>query len=123
MKKAKRLIEFARELRRNATEVEQILWFNLRAKRFEGLKFRRQQTIGPYIVDFACFKKKIIIELDGSQHLAQQQKDYKRDKWLEAQGFRIIRIWNNEFLKNPEGVFTLIFETCQKPLPRIDSKS
>jgi len=62
----------------------------------EGLKFRSQQPIGRYIVDFVCFEKKIIIEVDGGQHALETKKDMERDKWLRSQGFKVIRFWNNK---------------------------
>jgi len=62
----------------------------------EGLKFRRQQPIGRYIVDFVCFEKKIIIEVDGGQHAVETKKDTERDEWLRSQGFKVITFWNNE---------------------------
>ena len=70
----------------------------------EGLKFRRQQPIGRYIVDFVCFEKKIIIEVDGGQHAVETKKDTERDEWLRSQGFKVITFWNNEVLTNTQGV-------------------
>ena len=70
----------------------------------EGLKFRSQQPIGRYIVDFVCFEKKIIIEVDGGQHALETKKDTERDKWLRSQGFKVIRFWNNKVLTDTQGV-------------------
>ncbi len=103
---------FRKELRKNQTEVEKILWSNLRSKRFEGLKFRRQEQIGEYIVDFVCFKRKLIIELDGSQHIDNQLEDAVRDKWFESQGFTVLRFWNNDIMNNIEGVLIVIKNHC-----------
>lgn len=72
-----------------------------------GVKFRRQQPIGQFIVDFVCLERKIIIEVDGGQH-AEQQSDSQRTRWLEDQGFRVLRFWNNEVLSNIDGVVQVI---------------
>ncbi len=85
----------ARLLRRNMTEEERYLWRYLRAKRFEGFKFRRQEPIGPFIVDFVCFEHKLIIELDGGYHIKTKDYDKSRSLWLESQGFKVIRYWND----------------------------
>ena len=77
-----------------------------------GFKFRRQQPIGNYIVDFVCFENRIVIEVDGGQHAIEKEKDSERTKWLESQGFKILRFWNNEVLMNIEGVLEVIRETC-----------
>ena len=96
----------AKELRSDMTIFEQKLWFNLRARRFMGLKFRRQAPIGNYIVDFVCKEKNLIIELDGSGHLEekQTQHDEIRDKFLKEQGYKIIRVYNNEINNNIDNV-------------------
>ena len=109
-----RLTKFAKELRKNGTDAENIIWYHLRAKQFEGLKFRRQQPIGNYIVDFVCFSKKIVIELDGGQHDIKRikQKDKKRDTWLQKQGFKVLRFWNNEIFENLDGVLEVIWRKC-----------
>jgi very-short-patch-repair endonuclease len=85
---ADNLNPLAKKLRKQFTDTERLLWQYLRAKQLEGLKFRRQQPIGNYIVDFVCFEKKVIIELDGGQHAKpeQRQKDIERDKWFEGRG-------------------------------------
>jgi very-short-patch-repair endonuclease len=99
---ADRLTHFAKNLRKQSTDTERVVWKHLRAKHFKGLMFRRQQPVGKYIVDFVCFEKKIIIELDGGQHamLSENQKDVERDKWFEAQGYIVLRFWDNEVLMN-----------------------
>jgi very-short-patch-repair endonuclease/16S rRNA G966 N2-methylase RsmD len=106
--------ELARNLRKNQTETESLLWSKLSNKSL-NFKFRRQQPIGDYIVDFICFETKLIIELDGSGHLEKQEEDFKRDNFLKEQGFRVLRLWNNEFLENIEGTLTLILELCNNP--------
>lgn len=99
----------AKSLRKSSTEFEQELWYYLRAKRFLGLKFKRQVPIGNYIADFACRDKKIIIELDGSGHLDEKQMkhDKIRDNYLKSLGYKIIRIYNNE-LNDMESVLEYI---------------
>lgn len=87
------------------TEAEKQIWYFLQAKNFKGLKFRRQEPIGKYIVDFVCFQKKLIIEIDGGQHGDTiRTSDLVRDKWLKSQGFKVLRFWNNEVMENKDGV-------------------
>ena len=108
-----RLRTRARELRRNATDAERALWRHLRMWQLDGYKFRRQQPIGNYIVDFVCLEKRLIIELDGGQHAEQSNYDSERDAWLRDQRFTVLRFWNNDVLKNVEGVAAGIFETLK----------
>ena len=108
----KSAIEKARELRQKSTDAERLLWKHLRAKRLDGLKFRRQEPIGNYIVDFVSFDKRVIVELDGSQHLCRKAEDDIRSRWLEEQGFKVLRFWNNDVLKKTEGVLKVIRENC-----------
>ncbi|PKL17186.1 MAG: DNA (cytosine-5-)-methyltransferase [Spirochaetae bacterium HGW-Spirochaetae-5] len=107
-----RLIDFAKQLRKDQTDVEIILWKHLRSKQIDGFKFRRQQPIGAYIVDFVCFEIKLIIELDGSQHIEEKEKDVARDNWLKSQGFTVLRFWNNDVIINKAGVLTVIYNYC-----------
>lgn len=102
----------ARNLRKNQTPYENKLWYWLRNKRFKDLKFRRQYPIGKYIVDFCCFEKKLVIELDGGQHseTKQSKSDIIRDRYLESQGYKIVRFWNNELNENLDGVLEKIDE-------------
>jgi very-short-patch-repair endonuclease len=86
-----RLRSQARALRKNPTEVERLLWRHLRFWQLDGYKFRRQQPLGSYIVDFACLEKRLVIELDGGQHTEQADYDSARDAWLRAEGFLILR--------------------------------
>ena len=88
------------------TDVERRLWSQLRSRQFGSYKFRRQQPIGPYVVDFVCFEKKVVIELDGGQHNEAEQADYdsSRTAWLETQGFRVLRFWNNQVFEDVEAV-------------------
>ena len=97
----------ARELRRNATDAEMALWRILRASNFAGIKFRRQQPIGPFIADFICFSERLIIECDGGQH-GESAADEARDRWFAEQGFRTLRFWNHDILANRDGVVRAI---------------
>ena len=103
----------AKELRQKSTDAEKKLWSVLRANKLNNLHFKRQQPIGKYIVDFVCFSKKIIIELDGGQHGESEniKKDNERIQFLEQEGFHVIRVWNNEVLSNIEGTVDYIFSS------------
>lgn len=107
----------ARALRRDSTEAERKLWSLLCSRRLSAFKFRRQFPIGPYIADFACFAHHLVIELDGGQHAFAHSYDDARTRYLEAQGWRVLRFWNNDALANAEGVLTVILEALQDPLP------
>ncbi len=102
------LHKIARHLRRNMTHAEWTLWLRLRNKQL-GVKFRRQEPIGRYIVDFVCYEKRLVIEVDGGQH-AESRDDLLRDQWLKENGFTVLRFWNHEVLKNIEGVMQVIIE-------------
>ena len=99
----------AKILRKRLTDAEKLMWRHLRGKQLEGFKFRRQEPIGNYVADFVCYEKRIIVEVDGSQHCSE--KDHERDRWFEGQGFKVIRFWNSEVLKNTEGVWEVIRKT------------
>jgi very-short-patch-repair endonuclease len=88
----------------------------LRAKRLAEWKFKRQEQIGNYIVDFVCFKARLVVEADGSQH-ADSAGDAQRDAYLTRQGFRVLRFWNNDVLTNSDGVGTAILAALETPLP------
>jgi len=115
--KSKKLIKHARDLKKNSTDVERKLWHRLRSRNFFNLKFRRQEPIDKYIVDFVCYEKKLIIELDGGQHNEFMEKDIPRTEALQEQGYKIIRFWNNEVLNNIDGVLILIKENCNTLSP------
>ena len=101
----------ARSLRKNQTDAENRLWFIVRGKRL-GVKFRRQQVIGPYIADFYCSELKLVIEADGGQHGGPT--DQERDAFLTHEGMTVLRLWNNDILQNPDGVFRSIENMVQK---------
>jgi very-short-patch-repair endonuclease len=105
--------EIARQLRKNLTAAEQTLWSRLRFKQLECHSFRRQAPIGDYVVDFVCFARKLIVEVDGGQHAAQAERDTLRTAWLKSQGFRVIRFWNNEVQDNADGVVETILAALQ----------
>ncbi len=111
----------ARELRKNTTESEQALWKDLRMRQINGYKFRRQQPIGQYIVDFVNFERRVVIELDGGQHSQQVAYDSKRTVCLEAQGYRVLRFWNNQVLKDVEAVKAVILKAleCEVDTPTL----
>jgi very-short-patch-repair endonuclease len=98
----------ARKLRTEATDAERALWARLRRRQILGYKFRRQQPLGQYIVDFVCLEKRLIVEVDGSQHNEQQSYDAARTGWLESQGYRVLRFWNNEVLSEMASVIEAI---------------
>jgi very-short-patch-repair endonuclease len=106
----------ARRLRKNSTFAERKLWKYLRSRSLGGFKFVRQEPIGPYIADFACREKRLIVEVDGGQH-ATAQRDAIRDRWLSAHRYRVLRFWNNEVLGNIEGVWDVIFAAASAAAP------
>jgi very-short-patch-repair endonuclease len=104
------MTDAARELRMRQTEAERILWSRLKGKQFEGVKFRRQEPIGNYIVDIISYEKKLILEIDGNPHREKMSKlsDHQRTLWLQSQGFRVLRFWNYEVLNDIERVLKKI---------------
>jgi uncharacterized radical SAM protein YgiQ len=111
------ILAFARELRTHQTDAEHLIWEILRAKRFLGFKFRRQHPVGRYILDFYCAEKNLAIEIDGGQHAEQLGYDEVRSKYLEEQGIRVLRFWNNEVLKETDGVVEAIFQALDVRIP------
>jgi very-short-patch-repair endonuclease len=93
-----------RRLRNNLSDAEQALWHLLRGRQIHGLKFRRQHPFGDYILDFICLENKLVIEVDGGQHGQQAEYDENRTQKLQAAGFRVLRLWDNEVLKEIESV-------------------
>jgi very-short-patch-repair endonuclease len=102
----------ARQMRHEPTDAERKFWSCVRGRGFGGYKFKRQYPIGRYIVDFVCLEHRLIVELDGGQHALQEDYDAERTAYLEARGFRVMRFWNDEFLKHPnemlEGVLLFL---------------
>ena len=100
----------AQRLRRELTDAERAIWQLLRSHQIEHFRFRRQVPIGRYIADFVCHEAQLIIEIDGGQHDPTLRDELARTQFLESQGYRILRFWNNDVLANPEGVHTVIVE-------------
>jgi very-short-patch-repair endonuclease len=110
------MISMARSLRRRSTDAERRLWDHLRVKQVDGLKFRRQEPIDGYIVDFVCYECRVIVEADGGQH-DMSECDERRDEYLKTQGFVVLRFWNTDILTNMQGVMTVIQSTCRERRP------
>jgi len=111
--------KFARELRKRQTDAERLLWSRLRNRQLAGCKFRRQQLIGDYIVDFICLEPKLVVELDGGQHSEQVEYDSKRSNFLNRFGFKVLRFWNNDVLNEVESVLEcILLELNKSPLPQ-----
>ena len=104
--------ERARELRQDATDAEPRLWSALRDRRLRGYRFRRQHPVGDFIVDFACTRHRLIVEADGGQH-ADNEADRRRTSVLEADGWRVLRFWNNEVLSNTNGVIEAVLRALE----------
>jgi very-short-patch-repair endonuclease len=107
--------DYARELRNNATEAERLLWRHLRRRQLNGFKFRRQRPIGRYVCDFVCLEASVVVELDGSQHVAQTPYDANRDAFLRSNGFRILRFWNGDVLRQTDCIVETIYEALHRP--------
>ena len=114
MKLDPQLLEFAKTMRSNATDAENLMWQLLRAKRFMNLKFRRQHVIAPYIVDFYCHEIGLVIELDGSKHGTDDGVEYdaERTKFLEALGLTVVRYWNHDVLGRMDVVLEDLWNVC-----------
>lgn len=108
--------ERARQLRQRATPAEATLWQYLRVRQVDGIKFRWQEPIGPYITDFACLPARLIVELDGLSHENRAPTDARRDQWLQEQGFKVLRIANDEIRHNIRGVLETILDECHTRL-------
>ncbi|HZP79773.1 MAG TPA: endonuclease domain-containing protein [Pseudolabrys sp.] len=114
-------LQHAKQLRSKMTDAEWRLWYRLRAHRFAGYKFKRQVPIGPYVVDFACLRHQIVIEVDGGQH-SESASDRQRDAWLQAKGLRVLRFWNDDIFKRTEDVLEAIHDALARrlrPLSRL----
>jgi very-short-patch-repair endonuclease len=112
----KGLTGIARKLRKLPTDTEQHLWGHLRNRQIEGFKFRRQQPVGRYVVDFVNLERKVIIELDGGQNNLGPG-DKVRDEWLRAEGYEVLRFWDNQIFNNLEGVLEIIRNALLTPHP------
>jgi very-short-patch-repair endonuclease len=110
----------AKALRANTTTAEDILWRHLRRLEIRGSHFRRQVPIGPYVADFACLKERLIIEVDGSQHgeEANSRRDEDRTRWLNSEGYRAMRFWNNDVMSKTEAVMEAIHDATAVTPPR-----
>jgi len=111
----------AKSLRHRSTDAELLLWSRLRNRRIDDAKFRRQQPIGQYVVDFVCMEHRLVIELDGGQHTEQVESDEVRTAYLKAKGYRVLRYWNNEVLGQTESVLEAIHQALTQaayPSPR-----
>ena len=106
----------AQRIRRELTDAERKLWSVLRNRQLEGAKFRRQQPIGPFIADFVCQERRLIIEADGGQH-AESISDDRRTEFLQGKGYRVLRFWNNDILGNLDGVAEVIAAALSTPHP------
>jgi very-short-patch-repair endonuclease len=114
-----RLLKFAKGMRHQPTNAETLIWTALRGARLQGFKFKRQQPIGTYIVDFVCFENSLIIEIDGGQHGDEVSKDRERSNWLRRQGFRVLRFWNNEVMERKDDVLESIIRALREyPSPQ-----
>ena len=98
----------SRELRANATEAERKLWTCLGSRKLNGARFNRQFPVGQFICDFVCREKRLVIEIDGGQHAANTEYDERRTRFLQSQGYRVIRFWNSDVIDNLEGVLSVI---------------
>jgi very-short-patch-repair endonuclease len=106
----------ARKLRNNATDVERKLWRYLRGRQLDGCKFRRQHPLGHYVLDFVCLERKLVIEVDGSQH-ADTPHDEARDAYLCRRGYTVLRFWNSEIASECEAALQRIYCTLQRLQP------
>jgi very-short-patch-repair endonuclease len=109
--------ERARSLRQDMTIAENRMWYFLRNRRLKGYKFVREYVIGIYIADFACREKRLIIEIDGSQHIDAAEYDQQRTEHLVTLGYRVLRFWNNDVFNNIEGVLNIILSSIESVPP------
>jgi very-short-patch-repair endonuclease len=112
--------ERATALRREMTEAEKMIWERLRSRQTEGFRFRRQVPLGRFIADFVCHEAKLIVEVDGGQHDSSSEQEARRTCFLESQGYRVLRFWNNEVLENPDGVQTVVAQDLRRCHPHPD---
>jgi very-short-patch-repair endonuclease len=103
----------AAELRKSPTPAEARLWAHIRNNQLNGVSFRRQHAIGPYITDFCSPRSKLIVELDGSQHLDQEEYDNDRTRYFNERGYKVLRFWNNEVINDLNGVIQAIMNELE----------
>ena len=107
----------AKQLRKNETDAERLLWYRLRNRQIANSKFRRQHVIEPYIVDFVCLERGLVVEVDGGQHAERVPEDVRRTEFLESKGLRVLRFWNNDVLTQTEAVLESIYSVLlERPL-------
>lgn len=104
-------------LRKNLTDTERWLWQRLRNRGLSGYKFRCQHPIGPFVVDFVCIEKRVVIELDGGQHAESPESDSRRSEYLRRKGYRVLRFWDNEVLREGESVLNAILSFLEENSP------
>ncbi len=123
MKQDKLPASLSRALRRNGSDAENKLWYWLRSRQVDGAKFRRQQRIGPCIVDFVSFELKLVIEVDGGQHDEEPfiHRDEERTKYLESRGYEVLRFWNNDVLSNIDNTLSVIQLKASELHPHLTS--
>lgn len=115
MKAPPRLLrDRARDLRANQTDAERILWTRLRDRTLVGAKFRRQQPIGPFVADFCCMERGLVIEIDGGQHATDITADEQRTAFLPGEGYRVLRFWNNDVMKDIHAVLQVIQQALEE---------
>lgn len=112
-KASKHMIERARALRKEAPIPERVLWGMLRGRRLGGLKFRRQQPLGPYVADFFCEQARLVVELDGQSHFGREAEDAARDQYMRTRGLEVLRVPNDELLQNRDGVGETILQAAE----------
>ncbi|MBI3918460.1 MAG: endonuclease domain-containing protein [Betaproteobacteria bacterium] len=110
----------ARALRNDATDVERHLWRWLRRRQLSGFRFRRQVPIGPYVADFACLEAKVVVEVDGGQHLDRRETDQRRDREIRNRGFQVLRFWDNQVLRETQAVVEEIMRAVERHRPHPD---
>ena len=112
-----KLETLARNLRSRSTDAEQRLWRHLKNRQIQGFKFRRQHPLPPYIVDFVCLEAGLVVELDGGQHVERSAEDAQRTTRLNGMGFRVVRFWDDEVLKQTEAVLEEVLRQLEAPHP------
>ena len=116
------MLHRAWELRQELTPAETKLWPYLRRLREQGVHFRRQHAIGPYVADFCAPGQRLVIEVDGSQHVEQQDYDDERTVYLKLQGYRVLRFWNNQVMNDMQGVMRVILQALPHPSPNASNR-